>query len=821
MPERMTLFDREKSFFIAPKHTTHSGGKGEYLHDWYAYLEGYSSEFVAATYKSFMPNAKMIIDPFAGVGTTPLTMALQGVDSVYCELNPAIRRVINTKLSVAALPKLKKENLYSALLNLADNLPKLFSKASEDQALQTTYKETFNKSKFFSKDAYSGVLKLRTINDYILHETPLVGAALQIAVISKLVECSNLKRAGDVRYKTEKELKKGIPDLLKSVCQHLRVMAMDCRRCPTATGSSIPITHNAKLLSSIDPIHADGLITSPPYLNGTNYIRNTKLELWYMRDIVNAKSMRNFRDEVVTSGINDVAKEIGKIIHPAVVAVVSKLHEKGYDQRISKMVAGYFHEMSLILKGIAHHLAVGAKACIDIGDSSYAGIHVPTHQLLSDIANECGFKTLDIVTLRKRRSRDKTQLSQFLIVLERKRLFSIKVADNSSSMKKTTFRNYKAGKILHQWEIFKDSLPHMQHPFSKRNWGSGLHSICSYQGKMKPALAYHLVSTFSAPGDIVLDPFSGSGTIPFEAALNGRKSFGMDIGLLATALSNAKLKTPDPKKVTKIIDNLERFIQKNKPSNKSILDSQQVKFNKTIPEYFHEDTLREILCARDFFSRNRKPGISEWALVLSCMLHILHGNRPYALSRRSHPITPYAPSGEYEYKNVIKYLWNKVNRSLETKRPESFIEGHCYKTDILKDWPKEIKQLDAIITSPPFFDSTKFYMTNWMRYWFCGWGKKDFEIQPQSFIEVLQKQTFDGYEIIFKMCSKRLKKGGFGVFHLGHSDKCNMGKSLMLYAEKYFKVRDLFTESVEHCERHGIADKGSVKGHQYLILQKF
>ncbi len=294
----------------------------------------------------------------------------------------------------------------------------------------------------------------------------------------------------------------------------------------------------------------------------------------------------------------------------------------------------------------------------------------------------------------------------------------------------------------------------------------------------------------------------------------------MDIGLLATAITNAKIKRPNPGKVASIMGNLESYIKSNKPSGKSIVDSQEVKFNKTIPEYFHENTLEEILCARDFFSQDPRPENAEWALVLSCMLHILHGNRPYALSRTSHPITPYAPSGDFVYKSLIEHLWVKVNKSIATERPYSFIDGNCYMADILKQWPRNIQNLDAIITSPPFFDSTKFYMTNWMRYWFCGWGRMDFDTQPKNFIEVVQKKSFDAYDHIFKKCNERLVEGGLAVFHLGHSDKCNMGESLLPYAAKYFKSRDLFTESVEHCEKHGIADKGSVKGHQYLILEK-
>ena len=63
----------------------------------------------------------------------------------------------------------------------------------------------------------------------------------------------------------------------------------------------------------------------------------------------------------------------------------------------------------------------------------------------------------------------------------------------------------------------------------------------------------------------VLDPFSGSGTIPFEAALNGRESYGLDIGLLATTLSNAKMKRPNRNKVTEIIESLEKEKSNNSP----------------------------------------------------------------------------------------------------------------------------------------------------------------------------------------------------------------------------------------------------------------
>ena len=44
--------------------------------------------------------------------------------------------------------------------------------------------------------------------------------------------------------------------------------------------------------------------------------------------------------------------------------------------------------------------------------------------------------------------------------------------------------------------------------------------------------------------------------------------------------------------------------------------------------------------------------------------------------------------------------------------------------DATEWWPADVNELDAVITSPPFFDSTRFYLGNWMRLWFCGLGNK-------------------------------------------------------------------------------------------------
>ena len=115
--------------------------------------------------------------------------------------------------------------------------------------------------------------------------------------------------------------------------------------------------------------------------------------------------------------------------------------------------------------------------------------------------------------------------------------------------------------ILENWQQFIKNLPHQQTPFSKKNWGNPNHSLCSYQGKLKPSIAYHLVSSVCPSGGRILDPFAGVGTIPFECALNGIQSFGMDISKMCYYISQAKVGETDINKAFLCIEALDNYIK--------------------------------------------------------------------------------------------------------------------------------------------------------------------------------------------------------------------------------------------------------------------
>ena len=56
---QQSLFE-EKTYY--GKSATHTGGKGEVFHDWYPYLEGFSSSFVSSVFEKYLPKAKKILE---------------------------------------------------------------------------------------------------------------------------------------------------------------------------------------------------------------------------------------------------------------------------------------------------------------------------------------------------------------------------------------------------------------------------------------------------------------------------------------------------------------------------------------------------------------------------------------------------------------------------------------------------------------------------------------------------------------------------------------------------------------------------------------
>jgi adenine-specific DNA methylase len=91
--------------------------------------------------------------------------------------------------------------------------------------------------------------------------------------------------------------------------------------------------------------------------------------------------------------------------------------------------------------------------------------------------------------------------------------------------------------------------------YAIQSWGSWIHKISPYVGRINPSFAHFLIKHTSYIGDLILDPFGGIGTIPAEAILIGRDSISNDLNPYATIIAKSKA---EPKK--KLQEHIDYFI---------------------------------------------------------------------------------------------------------------------------------------------------------------------------------------------------------------------------------------------------------------------
>lgn len=365
-------------------------------------------------------------------------------------------------------------------------------------------------------------------------------------------------------------------------------------------------------------------------------------------------------------------------------------------------------------------------------------------------------------------------------------------------------------------EAFAATFPHTEAPYSSRAWGHGLHSLSSYQGKLKPALAHWLVKQFTSPNDAVLDPLGGVGTVAFEAALQGRRAFSCDLSPFASTVAGAKIAPPTN---ADLATELDRFISDLSSVELTPSDEGAADFglNARVRDYYHADTLSEVLKARRLL--NAADLSPARGFIKACLLHILHGNRPYALSRISHPITPFSPTGPFEYRSLADKLRVRCERLMALEWPEEFTPGASWHSDFRKLPELLPGPVNAIICSPPF-PGMRFDRPNWLRMWFCGWMEQDFHQTSRGFLERQQGKTFEVYNEFFSICQAVTLPKSPIILHVGGSKGYEMAEKLVTIGSRYLQHIATIDENVEHVEKHGIRDKGTTSSHILLLFER-
>ena len=351
------------------------------------------------------------------------------------------------------------------------------------------------------------------------------------------------------------------------------------------------------------------------------------------------------------------------------------------------------------------------------------------------------------------------------------------------------------------------------------NTECSLHQLSPYIGKIKSSIAGELVERFSEPGDLVVDPFAGAGTIPFEAAVRGRRALAADISPYARILSKAKLSPPPS--LDAALSLAERALQEA-----AQLPTPDLRVVPAwVRRFYHPDTLREAL---NFASICRRPG-NEF--LMACLLGILHHQRPGFLSYPSSHLVPYLRDRKYPrhqfpemyaYRELRPRLLAKIRRSYKRFVPprDSSVVGFkqtAVQNVVMPD------RFGALITSPPYMNALDYGRDNRLRLWFIDpmlldEGDNDVTARRQAFVEAITS--------LASKVERGLRPKGYCVFVVGEEFKRSFDAHpseavvrIMREQAPSLRLKTVMTDEIPDVRRTRRECKG-VKTEHVLVFQR-
>jgi site-specific DNA-methyltransferase (adenine-specific) len=296
-----------------------------------------------------------------------------------------------------------------------------------------------------------------------------------------------------------------------------------------------------------------------------------------------------------------------------------------------------------------------------------------------------------------------------------------------------------------------------------RLWGHSLHPMCSYLASFPAALAHGFIARYSRPGDVVLDPFSGRGTAPVQAAAEGRIGVGNDLNPLAHVLTAAKLEPATPAESRTRLTALRlawaadttgwlglagRVVAS--PGDPAILvppagsssgpDAGREPVPAEVAISFHPRTLGQLLMVR---SRLRLDDPTDRFLA-GALAGALHGKTPSYLSTIMPNTFSMAPRYVRDFvtrtdfqppeRDVFDTLSAKLDRLYRQPAPST--TGVPLLGDARTAGRRARAALRArglpdrarlVITSPPYLRVLKYGYYNWLRTWLLGFDAHEID----------------------------------------------------------------------------------------------
>lgn len=386
------------------------------IHRWVPWIAGFSGQFVNDVFREFLSGNKtrspLVLDPFAGVGTTLVEAMLHGYETMGFEINPYASLAAKAKLQAVTI---SLDRVY-ALINRIRREAQCWNGGP----LPTHYRPSGFRSRipFFSKKVEPQVLRvLEFLDTYPDQPVATLGkvalGAVLVRVSNYTYEPSLSSRPGagkplvedaDVPGILVVKLREMLADIawLQSQCAGVA----DTNRREVFTKDFLAI--NGELPNN--SVHL--MITSPPYMNNYHYVRNTRPHLFWLSLINSPKDLHQIENQnfgKFWQTVRDADPIPIRFEHPQMSRVISRLRETREEAGAyggpgwSNYVTSYFNDCDRFAQILRRVLRRGGIGVVVIGNSIIQGINIATDRILGDLVESHGLKVRRIVRLRQKR----------------------------------------------------------------------------------------------------------------------------------------------------------------------------------------------------------------------------------------------------------------------------------------------------------------------------------------------------------------------------------------------------------------------------------
>ena len=434
--ERRSLHERfEKRLSVDPSLTrrvvSYQGNRDVPGFRWLKYKEGFSLELVERLLDEVQPSS--VLDPFAGIGTTPLIAVGRGLKATGIEIIPV--GVLTGNAIALAANGLRREAFEAAAQSL---LKHVASRKEADR--RHAFRHVRITESAFPVETERGLAKAREYISAV--DNPDIRAMLNLACMSVLESVSYTRKDGQYLrwdYRSGRKLRarihKGpILPFLDALEARLAEMSEDIDPLKEQYGKGVPVFITGSSLEHLRLLpdgSFDMVITSPPYANRYDYTRTYALELaWLGYD---QKAFSALRQSMLSATVENKPKlgllkaaydgssqldtarrlyEGQRAIHE-VLAILKERVKELSNPHVIRLIEGYFLEMAVVIAELGRLVRPGGTVIMVNDNVQYHGEEVPVDLILSDYAEQSGFTCTHIWTLSRGKGNSSQQMGRF------------------------------------------------------------------------------------------------------------------------------------------------------------------------------------------------------------------------------------------------------------------------------------------------------------------------------------------------------------------------------------------------------------------------